>query len=88
MVLVVVVGKAPSMRVAVAVSHWPAKESAAVSDQLAWPAGLVVMLMEPRKFCPLAVAAVAADYLDLKFNAKDLTALPLELVTEAKQPAT
>ena len=32
----------------------------------------------------LAVAAVAADYLDLKFNAKDLTALPLELVTEAK----
>jgi len=31
-----------------------------------------------------AVAHVAAAYLDLKFNAKDLSALPLELVREAK----
>jgi len=30
-----------------------------------------------------AVAHVAKDYLDLKFNAKDLSALPLELVKEA-----
>lgn len=31
-----------------------------------------------------AVASVAADYLGLEFNAKDLTALPLELVKSAK----
>ena len=30
-----------------------------------------------------AVAHVAKDYLDLNFDAKDLSALPLELVKEA-----
>lgn len=34
-----------------------------------------------------AVYSVAADYLDLKFNAKDLTSLPIELVKGAKDLA-
>jgi hypothetical protein len=34
-----------------------------------------------------AVAQIASEYLNLKFNAKDLTALPLELVQGAKDLA-